>query len=139
LLKFKDSNPDNFLDLQVADVMVTNFSSIANLFYATKRPTVHIYPVKSEHESFMWRNKTLLGIRKKMIDSVRFIWKYPPEDNGGLLARNYDEMMEQIFQGLDDPDCCKEASQNYLDKHMLGADGKNCERIWDTLTDLVSN
>jgi hypothetical protein len=137
LLKFKDSNPDNFLDLQVADVLVTNFSSIANLFYATKRPTVHIYPVKSEDESFMWRNKTILGIRKKMVDSVKFIWKYPPEDNGGLLAKNYEEMMSQILQGLEDPSCCEDKAQQYLDKHMLGADGKNCERIWEALTDLV--
>lgn len=137
LLKFKDSNPDNFLDLQVADVLVTNFSSIANLFYATKRPTVHIYPVKSEDESFMWRNKTILGIRKKLIDSVKFIWKYPPEDNGGLLARNYEEMMEQIFQGLENPTCCEEKAQQYLDKHMLGADGRNCERIWEALKKLV--
>ncbi len=137
MLKFKDNNPDNFLDLQVADVLVTNFSSIANLFYATKRPTVHIYPVKSEDESFMWRNKTILGIRKKMIDSVRFIWKYPPEDNGGMLAKNFEEMMEQIFRGLEDPECCEEASNKYLEKHMLGADGKSCDRIWGAIKDLT--
>ncbi len=137
LLKFKDINPDNFLDLQVADLMVTNFSSIANLFYATKRPTVHIYPVKSEDESFMWRNKTIIGIRKKKIDSVKFIWKYSPEDNGGFLARNFDEMMEQIHQGLEDPSCCVKKSEEYLHQHMLGADGKNCERIWNALVELV--
>lgn len=137
LLKFRDINPDNFLDLQVADLMVTNFSSIANLFYATKRPTVHIYPVKSEDESFMWRNKTIIGIRKKKIDSVKFIWKYSPEDNGGFLARNFDEMMEQIHQGLENPSCCVEKSEEYLHQHMLGADGKNCERIWNALVELV--
>lgn len=137
LLKFKDQNPDNFLDLQVSDLLLTNFSSIANLFYATKKPTVHIYPVKSEDESFMWRNKTILGIRKKKIDSVKFIWKYPPEDNGGFLAKNFEEMMSQIHQGLDDSQSCAEKSQKYLDKHMLGADGKNCERIWNALQELV--
>lgn len=138
LLKFKDSSPDNFLDLQVSDVLVTNYSSIANLFYATKRPTVHIYPVKSEDESFMWRNKTILGIRKKMIDSVKFIWKYPPEDNGGLLARNFDEMTDQIMTSLEKPGSCSAVSQQYLDKHMLGADGENCERIWKALQELVT-
>lgn len=137
LLKYKDNNPDNFLDLQVADLLVTNFSSIANLFYATKRPTVHIYPVKSQDESFMWLNKTLFGIRKKKVDSIKFIWKYPPEDNGGMLARDFDTMMDQIRTGLDQPDCCQEAAQQYLDKHMLGADGKNCERIWNAVQDLV--
>lgn len=139
MLKFKDTNPDNFLDLQVADVLVTNFSSIANLFYATKRPSVHIYPVKNEDESFMWRNKTILGIRKKMVDSVKFIWKYPPEDNGGLLSRSFEEMLDQIIYSLENPECCVQSSQKYLDKHMIGADGQNCERIWNTIQDLVKS
>ncbi len=139
LLKYKDHHPDNFLDLQVADVLVTNFSSIANLFYATKRPTVHIYPVKSKDESFMWLNKTLFGIRKKKVDSVKFIWKYPPEDNGGMLARDFDTMMDQIITGLENPDCCEEIAQEYLDKHMLSADGKNCERIWKAINELVES
>ncbi|MEQ8523058.1 CDP-glycerol glycerophosphotransferase family protein [Gracilimonas sp.] len=139
VLKFKDHHPDNFLDLQVSDLLVTNFSSIANLFYATHRPTVHIYPVKSKDESFMWLNKTLFGIRKKKVDSIKFIWKYSPEDNGGMLARNFDSMMDQIQKGLENPGCCIEASQKYLDKHMLSADGKNCERIWKAINELVED
>ncbi len=138
-LKFKDEHPDNFLDLQVADLLVTNFSSIANLFYATKRPTVHVYPVKDKDESFMWLNKTLFGIRKKKVDSIKFIWKYPPEDNGGMLARDFETMMEQIVTGLENPDCCKENAQEYLDKHMLSADGNNCERIWKAINELVDS
>jgi hypothetical protein len=138
-LKFKNHHPDNFLDLQVADLLVTNFSSIANLFYATKRPTVHIYPVKSEDESFMWLNKTVFGIRKKKVDSVKFIWKYPPEDNGGTLAKSFDEMTDQIMHGLANPDCCRQRAQQYLDKHMLGADKENCERIWQSIEKLVNN
>ncbi len=139
LLKFKDQQPDNFLDLQVSDLLVTNYSSIANLFYATKRPTVHVYPVKSKDESFMWLNKTMFGIRKKKVDSIKFIWKYPPEDNGGMLARDFNTMIDQIMKGLDQPDCCAEKAQTYLDKHMLSADGKNCERIWKAINELVEN
>lgn len=139
LLKFKDQNPDNFLDLQVADVLLTNFSSIANLFYATKRPTVHIYPVKSEDEAFMQRSHTLFGQKKKKIESVKFIWKYSPEDNGGLLARSFDQLLEQIEYALENPDCCKEQVQKYLDKHMLGADGHNCQRIYNCLKSLVNS
>lgn len=137
-LKFKNHHPDNFLDLQVSDLLVTNFSSIANLFYATHRPTVHIYPVSSEDESFMWLNKTVFGIRKRKIDSVKFIWKYPPEDNGGTLAKSFDEMVDQIMHGLDNPECCEQRAQQYLDKHMLGADKKNCIRIWESVEKLVS-
>ncbi|MAL16113.1 MAG: hypothetical protein CL670_11965 [Balneola sp.] len=139
LLKFKDHHPDNFLDLQVADLLVTNFSSIANLFYATRRPTVHVYPVKSKDESFMWLNKTVFGIKKKKVDSIKFIWKYPPEDNGGMLAKSFDSMMNQINKGLEQPDCCTDAAQKYLDKHMLSADGKNCERIWKAINELVDS
>jgi len=139
LLKFKDHHPDNFLDLQVSDLLVTNFSSIANLFYATRRPTVHVYPVKSKDESFMWLNKTMFGIKKKKVDSIKFIWKYPPEDNGGMLAKSFDSMMDQINKGLEQPGCCADVAQKYLDKHMLSADGKNCERIWKAINELVDS
>lgn len=138
LLKFKDKNPDNFLDLQVSDVLMTNFSSIANLFYATGRPTIHIYPVKSEDEAFMQRTHTLFGTRLKQIESVKFIWKYNPEDNGGLMAKNKQEFLEQVVFALENPDCCKPQSQRYLNEHMLGADGKNCERIWNQVQQLVN-
>ncbi|MEP0547241.1 MAG: CDP-glycerol glycerophosphotransferase family protein [Rhodothermales bacterium] len=138
LLKFKDRHPDNFLDLQVADVLVTNFSSIANLFYATLRPTVHVYPVASADEAFMERQYTVFGVREKPVESARFIWKLPPEDNGGLLAHDFDEMMTQIDRGLDEPDCCRDRAQDFLDRHMLGADGGNAERAWAVMQEVVT-
>ncbi len=138
LLKFKDASPDNFLDLQVADVLVTNFSSIANLYYATKKPTVHVYPVASADEAFMWRRLGALGVFKSEIENVRFIWKLDPEENGGLLARSFDDVMEQVERSLDDPTCCEEKVTAFLDKHMMGADGKTCERTWEALQELVS-
>ncbi len=139
LLKFKNQHPDNFLDLQVADVLVTNFSSIANLFYATGRPTVHLYPVASADEAFMNRHYTVFGIRKEEVESARFIWKLPPEENGGLLACDFDQMMAQIDRGLDEPDCCRDRAQFFLDKHMLGADGHNAKRAWDALQEVVAS
>jgi hypothetical protein len=48
-------------------------------------------------------------------------------------------MMEQIKEGLNDPNCCADIAQQYLDKHMLSADGKNCERIWKAVNDLVES
>jgi hypothetical protein len=138
LLKYKDRNPDNFLDLQVADVLVTNFSSIANLFYATGRPTVHMYPVRHADEAFMTRQLTVFGVRKQEIPAARFIWKLPPEENGGLLARSFDELVAMIDQGLDDPACCRQRAAAFLDTHMLGADGRNGERAWSALQELAS-
>lgn len=138
LLKFKDQHPDNSLDLQVADVLLTNYSSIANLYYATLRPTVHIYPVRSADEAFYWRRRTLLGVFKQRIDKASYIWKLPPEDNGGLLATSEDELYGAVDQALDDPDCCAGKAREFLDRHMLGADGQNRARILDELRALAT-
>lgn len=137
LLKFKDQCPDNLLDLQVSDVLITNYSSIANLFYATGRPAIHIYPVKDADEEFMWRNQTFAGVYKKSVHSARFIWKLSPSEHGGLMARDFRELQDQVDYSLEHPDCCKDAAEQFLDRYMLAADGKNCERIWNAIQDLV--
>ena len=129
-LKFKDQSPDNYLDLQVSDALITNYSSIANLYYATGRPTLHVYPVRSADEAFIWRQLTFAGVRKKTIEKARYIWKLPPEEHGGLLARDFDTLQQQVDLALTDPDCCRSAARDFLDRHMLGADGRNRERIW---------
>lgn len=139
MLKYKDSHPDNFLDLQVSDLLITNYSSIANLFYATGRPTIHVYPVKNADEEFLWRNKTFAGMISKKVESARYIWKLSPEEQGGMIARNLDQLQEQIDHALLNPNCCKEQVENFLEEHMLGADGKNCERIWNTIQAMVYN
>jgi CDP-glycerol glycerophosphotransferase (TagB/SpsB family) len=137
-LKFKDKNPDNLLDMMVSDALITNYSSIANLYYATGRPTIHVYPVKSKDEDFLWRKHTLLGVRKKTVESVKYIWKLPPEENGGLMALNFDMLLKQVDEALTDPDCCQDKAKAFLAKYMLGADGKNRERIWDAVQEQVS-
>jgi hypothetical protein len=137
MLKFKDHAPDNYLDLQVADVLVTNFSSIANLFYATGRPTAHVYPVADADEAFMTRRLTLTGVSENEVENARFIWKRPPTDHGGMLARSFPELIRQVERGLDEPDCCREAAQKFVDEHMMGADGHACERAWAVLRELV--
>lgn len=138
-LKFKDRNPDNLLDMMVSDALITNYSSIANLYYATGRPTIHIYPVKSEDEDFLWRKHSPFGMRKKTVDSVKYIWKLSPEENGGLMAMNFDMLLDQVDQVLENPDCCKDKAKEFLDKYMLGADGNNRERIWKAVQDLVQS
>jgi hypothetical protein len=137
LLKFKDHAPDNYIDLQVADVLITNFSSIANLFYATRRPTIHVYPVASADETFMWRTFDKGRVVERKLDSVRYVWKFPPEQNGGLLAHDFEQLLAQTEQALADPDCCREVCEAFLADHMLGADGGNCRRIFDALTELA--
>ncbi|TDI76778.1 MAG: hypothetical protein E2O84_01990 [Bacteroidetes bacterium] len=139
LLKFKDKSPDNFLDMQVTDALISNFSSIANLFYATGRPSIHIYPVRDADEAFLWRQLSVTGIKTKEIESARFIWKLSPDENGGLLAHGFDELLEQVDRVLAEPDCCQEQSRAFLDTYMLGADGHSCERIFESVKALAES
>jgi hypothetical protein len=135
-LEFKNESPDNFVAMQIADVLVTNFSSIANLFYATGRPTIHVYPVKSEDEAFTWRTFHSKGATTRTVPSAKYVWKFPPERNGGLLARSFDEMLEALDRALEEPSCCSERATDFLRDHMMGADGLVRERIWDALREL---
>ena len=137
MLKYKDRYPDNYLDLQVADALITNYSSIANLFYATGRPTIHVYPVADADEAFMSRAYTFAGVLESEVESARHIWKLPPEEHGGLLAHDFEQLLSQVEQALANPDCCRDAAQAFLDEHMLGGDERNCERIWEVMQALV--
>lgn len=136
-LEFKNEAPDNFVALQVADVLVTNFSSIANLYYATRKPTIHIYPVGDADESFAWLRLTKRGMTTRRVASARYVWKFPPEQNGGLLARSFDQLLLQLDRALDEPDCCRAHAEEFLDAHMLGADGKARARAWDALQEIA--
>lgn len=137
MLKYKDKNLDNYVDMQIADILITNFSSIANLFYATKKPVIHVYPVKSKDEEFMWLRIDGGILKKKKVDSVKYIWKLPPEENGGFLAKEFDQIISMLDTALEDSRCCAKKSQEFLDEYMLGADGKSCDRIWEALNEFV--
>jgi hypothetical protein len=138
LLKFKDEHPDGLADLQIADVLITNMSSIANLFYATGRPTIHVFPVRDEQEPFAWRRLWLGKIRSRVVGSVREIWKLRPEINGGWMARSHEELLAQVDRALEDPRCCATEARAFVDTYMLGADGRACERARATLVELAS-
>lgn len=137
VVKYKDEAPDNFLDMQVADVLITNFSSIANLFYATGRPTIHVLPSAGRNAELVWRT---LGARGSLVPHTGTIasdWKLSPEDNGGLLARSFAELIEQLERALHEPTCCAAAAERFLRAHMLPADGRACERIHGALEAFV--
>jgi hypothetical protein len=136
LLKFKDEHPDGLADLQIADVLITNMSSIANLFYATGRPTIHVFPVADEQESFAWRRLWLGKIRSRTVSSVREIWKLRPEVNGGWTARSHEELLAQVDRALADPESCAGEARSFVDQYMLGADGRACERVRAQLYEL---
>jgi len=138
LLKFKDSDKDNLLDICVSDIMISNFSSILNYFYATLKPSIHIYPVTSKQEAFLWRVWKKGTVQISEVPSADFVWKLPPEENGGLLAKSVDELVNAIITADKDTDCCKEKSIEFINRHMASVDGNTCKRIADALTDFVT-
>ena len=133
LLKFKDVDRDSLLDMLISNVMVSNYSSILNYFYATGRPSIHVYPVKSANEAFLWRTFKRGKVRCKKIPSADYIWKLPPEENGGLMAKNFEELLETLEHATSNPECCKTRSREFIATHMAPVDGKTCDRIADVL------
>ncbi|MBU0552867.1 CDP-glycerol glycerophosphotransferase family protein [Myxococcota bacterium] len=129
IIKFKDEDRDSLLDLSASDVMVSNYSSILNYFYATQRPSIHVYPVASASEAFLWRTWKRGKVRIEAVPSADYVWKLPPEEHGGLLARDFEGLIQAIYQGLDDPGCSVEAAARFMTRHMAPVDGRTSARI----------
>jgi hypothetical protein len=85
----------------------------------------------------MWRSLRWRGVKKKEIEKASYIWKLPPEDNGGLLARSFEQLLEQLDTAFEDPACCADRSREFLHRHMLDADGQSCQRIWEAMVELA--
>jgi hypothetical protein len=129
IIKYSGESRDNLLDIAVADLMISNFSSILNYFYATGRPSLHVYPVGSADEAFLWRTWSRGRIKVKETPSADYVWKLPPEENGGLMARSFAELLEHLDLAARDPDCCVRSSKDFIARHMAPVDGNTCQRI----------
>lgn len=136
VIKYKDEARDSLLDLVVSDFMISNFSSILNYYYATRKPSIHVYPVAAADEAFLWRRWRRGKVRVKKVPSAEYVWKLPPEENGGLLVRSLDEMLTAVDRVLDEPLCCKEGSDTFIERHMAPVDGRVCERICREIVEL---
>lgn len=132
-VQFKDEHQDNTVELQLADVLVTNFSSIADLFYATGRPTVHVFPVEDVEKPFAGRRVVAGTVVRAMVENVRAIWKLSPEENGGLVARSPEMLAEMLARALDEPDCCRARAGLFLERYLRIPDGRNRARMLDHL------
>jgi CDP-Glycerol:Poly(glycerophosphate) glycerophosphotransferase len=128
-LKYKNDYMDNTVDMLLADLMITNFSSIANPYYVRGMPTVHIYPVPKETEDVEWRQITSKGIKNDERISKDLIWKLALEENGGSLAHSVDELLAQIRAGLENPEINRQDASAFNEKYIYKSDGKTCERI----------
>ena len=139
VIKFKDEARDSLLDLVVADFMISNFSSILNYFYATRKPSIHIYPVAAANEAFLWRRWRWGKVRVTRVPSAEYVWKLPPEENGGLLVRSFEELLAAVDRAMTDPLCCQEASDRFIERHMAPVDGQTCARICRAIIELCAS
>jgi len=138
LLKFNGENHDNLIDILSADLMMSNFSSILNYFYFTGKPSIHIYPVKEGTDQYLYRIYKRGKVRLKKGESAEYIWKMPPEENGGLLAKNLDELLNSIEISVNNPEICREKSFAFINKHMVVADGKRAKAVADAIIEMVA-
>lgn len=128
-LTYRSDHPDSLVDLLLSDVMVSNYSSLLNAFYYTRRPTIHLDPHTPGQRGFVYRRWKRGSLREERVDRADQVWKLDPGEIGGLRARSFEAALEQIDGALADPDCCVELSRRFTDRYITGADGRTCERI----------
>lgn len=127
VLKFKSESPDSLVDILISDLLITNYSSFANLFYYTLRPTIHIVPPEAGNGLVM-RQWSKREISAEAINEKEAFWKLPPEDVGGLRAFNFDELLQLIEKAMDKPACCSDIASNFISRHIEPVNGRACGR-----------
>lgn len=133
MIKYKDEYTDNTVDMLLASVLITNYSSIANPFYASLKPTVHVYPVAGGDGDVRWRRLRSDGVEAHEHISRELLWKLDLMDNGGSVAKSSGELLTQLGHALDHPDCHARQARDFLDRHIDRCDGRTCERITEFL------
>ncbi|MBU1240739.1 UDP-N-acetyl glucosamine 2-epimerase [Myxococcota bacterium] len=131
-LKYKNVGRDNYFDVLLSDLIVSNFSGIVVYAYFTGVPSIHIHPYGLRDDT-----DYLLRFRRKkqMVDtSAKYMWKMGPEENGGMLARSAEQFFSQVEKALDDRDCCRDISKKFNEKYMETSTGATCENLDRYLT-----
>ncbi len=125
---FRDQSPDSWVDLMVSTALVTNYSSLANAFYCTGKPTIHI-DTSGTPDDYVYRRPHRGAIVEEHHDAPSGIWKLPPEEHGGLRARSFEELLGQIDHALREPTCCQARADDFVSKYLTAADGHTCDRM----------
>jgi hypothetical protein len=128
-LAFKSEHPDSLVDLLSSSVLVSNYSSLLNAFYYTRRPTVHLDPHLPGGKGLVYRRWKRGKLREERVNSPAEIWKLDPGEIGGLRAQSFDEALDAIDRALDEPHCCEGKARRFTDRYITGADGHTCDRI----------
>ncbi|MBN2803310.1 MAG: CDP-glycerol glycerophosphotransferase family protein [Deltaproteobacteria bacterium] len=128
ILKFKSESPDSLVDILISDLLITNYSSFANLFYYTLRPSIHIVPPDAG-EGLVMRQWSQKGISTELVHNQEGFWKHPPEDMGGLRAFSFDELLQCVDKAVNEKDCCVDIATDYIARHIEQPNGESCERL----------
>ncbi len=136
-VKYKDQQPDNLADLLVADVMVSNLSSFITFAYHLRRPTVHLCPSPSLSPGIEFAALKKRPLRLPWRDKGP-VYMNEPEDNGGITAYTAQDVIEGVQRGLDDPHCCEERAQTWIDGHVSTPDGRSAARLAAALEERFS-
>lgn len=128
-LKFKSSSPDSLVDLLLSSVMISNYSSFLNAFYHTGKPSIHIDPVARAGTRHFRRDLRWGKLRTKRVENPMASWKLPPDDVGGLVVHDFDQLLEAVSRCLAEPGCCAALASSFVERHITQANGHSCERI----------
>jgi CDP-glycerol glycerophosphotransferase (TagB/SpsB family) len=129
-VKFKSDDPDSLVDLLVSDVLISNYSSLLNAFYYTRRPTVHIDPIDASAGEYVHRFLRGGKLRTARVrEDPGQQWKLSPNEIGGLRASNFGELLAAVEQALADEHCCEQKSENFCRHYVKNADGQTCQRF----------
>lgn len=154
MIKFKNEHQDNTMDLIVADILISNYSAILTYFYATGKPSIHIHPVKENHDRNAWTSLDEKGLPNSWDRNYgltlgdegngtknqnRYVWKFPSTMVGGIIVRTMDELKAALRKGLAEPDCCKSSVETFLKHNISGVDGNTCQRIEKSVRSLIQH
>jgi hypothetical protein len=138
MLKWKSSSPDSWTDIALSDVCISNYSSLLNAFYFTGKPSVHVLPQPADgHGTSTFRMFLGLPVRRKLRSAAE-LWKLPPEENGGLTAGSFEQLLEQVERALAAPDCCRERTQRFAQRYITAPDGHTNQRIAQYLSTWIA-
>jgi hypothetical protein len=116
LLKFADSHPDDLVDMQVSDLLLTDTTPAAIRFLATGRPIVHLCTTRAP------------GVDRELFH----------EGASNRLAHDFRALLRHVDAALSGPEACSIEARAILDRHLLGADGRACDRLTASLETLCA-
>lgn len=137
VVKFKDEQQDNLLDLTVADCMVSNYSSLLTFFYGTGKPCIHLYPFEREREPPSYRIWKNGKVREMKAPTPDVVWSLSPLETGGPIAYSVPELLNWIDVALADPATGRPAALQFIAKHCAPYDGNRCQALAELIRQRV--